>query len=285
MKIAIFAFCLVLTACSERGSTSFEAVFGSGDLQVTVNNGETPAPLELTIRPHFPAVEGLQISTTNLRDVALRAQRGETPYAENIRALKVQADSAWAYGDVGQQYVVQQNGADSDTECSLPDGSSSFETLTQAGEAIYARVLMWYFSDHDDYAEQARRHLLAFTESSGFTGGSNEITFSGENQCAFEVGLLIPMLIESALLLELSTHWGSEDKKSVQLWLAETIYPLTASLARTRKNNWGNSSAFASWAIAHYLIDSGLVLRETHPWNGSTNRSGLALNNSIFSSV
>lgn len=115
-------------------------------------------------------------------------------------------------------------------------------------------------------AEQAKQIILNFADSSGFdTVIDGTVELNGSNQCALEIALLTPLLIESALLLESYPEWISADKTKVQSWLAAEVYPVTAAIARTRKNNWGTAAAFASWAVGHYVGDSSLVLNEIYP--------------------
>ncbi len=226
------------------------------------------SPLDRGIDTSIPvrsdvSVIGFHTSTSELETIRLRAEAAEEKILESVEGILREAQKPWPYGDVGEHFGLMSTGKGQfEQHCVRLDHRCAKTVLTDASQRLYARVLAYLMTFDARYAEEARSILLSFSRSSGFGEINGVADTSGTNQCALEVSLLMPLLIESAMLLDTYPGWSADDRASVQQWLAVEIYPVTSALARTRKNNWGNSGAFASWAIAHYLLDTDLVLQD-----------------------
>ena len=238
-----------------------------------IQSAALPANTNLTL--HFPkpgvpgdtTVQGLHISYSELKNISAGALNGNSRYLENTDRITAIANEGWTFGDVGTPFAGTPF-IDSvyDKECLRLGEPQIGGILPKAGTSIFSMVLAYILTDNVGYAADAKNVLLNFADSSGFnTVIDGTVELNGTNQCAFEIGLLAPLLIESALLLEAYPEWTSADKAKVQAWLATEVYPVTAAIARKRKNNWGTAAAFASWAIGHYLSGSTLVLNEVYP--------------------
>jgi len=137
--------------------------------------------------------------------------------------------------------------------------------LRESAFRIHAKAMTFNFTGSRSDGDQAWRLPLAFARSSGFNEVDGVPTYKGANQCALDISIFVPLLIDSAILLERHRGWRPSDRRALQLWLADVPYKTTSAIARTRRNNWGTAAAFASWSIAHYLIGSGIELEEVYP--------------------
>lgn len=212
-------------------------------------------------------VLGLHTSYDELIKIRKSALDGNTRYQESIDRIASIAEEGWPYGDVGTPFAGTPF-IDSvyDKECMRLVEPQAGGILPNAGTNIYSMVLAYILTNNVNYADQARNIILNFADSSGFnTVIDGTVKLNGANQCALEIALLTPLLIESALLLEAYPGWTSANKTKVQSWLATEVFPVTAAIARTRKNNWGTAAAYASWAVGHYLTGSAIVLNEVYP--------------------
>lgn len=244
------------------------AFVADSDVRTAVRASSDPLPRRSSLASASDSEStgaGFLTSVEELRALRLELRVGGTParrkYGRQIVAL---ASRSWPYGDVGTRFVVERSGSGAKS-CVSSSGRGRPGVLPASGESLYAKVIAYYLTEDEEFAEQAQGTILDFAGSSGFGQVDGAVDYSGENQCAFELSLLIPVLIESAILLEGYPEWHGQDKRTLQRWLAGAPYELTSAIAGTRKNNWGTASAFASWAIAHYLIGSDLELRQTHP--------------------
>lgn len=258
-------------------SGGYEQLFSANYLQpwqgFWIQSTNLPADTNLNV--HLPnpddsvevTAQGLHTSYSELNDIRVRAQNGNTRYQDNINRVVAFANEGWPYGDVatefnGTPYIESVY----DKDCVRLNDLQTADILPNAGAHIYAMILAYILTGDDSYAANAKNIVLNFADSSGFdTVIDGSVQLNGSNQCAFEIGLFTPLLIETALLLETYPEWSSSDKAKVQSWLATEVYPVTAAIARTRKNNWATAAAFSSWAIGHYLIGSNLTLIEVHP--------------------
>jgi len=180
--------------------------------------------------------------------------------------LKSIADRPWAHGRVDTQFgTVRSGNGVYQKHCMRLNDRARRNFLPVAGYQLYAKVLAYNLTGDVAYAQEARDILLGFSRSTGFAQVNGRISYNGSNQCALDLSILVPILIDAAILLEVYPQWTAEDKALFQQWLVQTPFPMAAAIARTRNNNWGTASAFAAWAIGHYLIDSGLILQETYP--------------------
>jgi len=213
--------------------------------------------------------EGFLTTTSELDDIRLRALNNEPPHSDNVRDVLVEAEKAWPYPNHGVSYTTTTvNGA---KLCHRENDSVNRErVLHSAAQLIYGKVLAFYFTREGIYAKEARDLIKELTQSDGFKYVNGVVTYNGANQCSLALSWLVPLLIESAILLEGYPGWTDWHKNELQYWLAVEVYPLTAAISRTRKNNWGNAASFASWSIGHYLnniqdTDPDFRLEEFYP--------------------
>jgi len=229
-----------------------------------------PASTSLEARPSSDESPtetlGLQTSPRELEAIGELARSGIEPHRENVQQLLHIADRGWPHGKVGTRFEAKSGaGGVYDKRCERLERPTDKALLPEAGRPLYALVLAHLLTGRESYAREAREVLLDFTRSSGFDTLEGAQSLSGANQCALEVSLLTPLLIDSALLLEAYPGWRESDERALGAWLRTEIYPLTAAIARKRKNNWGTAAAFASWAIGHYLSGTEERLEERSP--------------------
>jgi len=210
-------------------------------------------------------VQGLHTSLSELMAIRQRAQNGDQLYEENIDRVVAIATEGWPYGDVSTTFGGTTGADVYDKQCLKLSDPQMSGIVRNAGSQIFSMVLSYILTDSVSYAADARSILLDFAGSSGFDTVEGRKTYTGANQCAFDISRLTPLLIESAQLLEAYPGWTAADKSRFQSWLASEIYPVTSAIARTRKNNWGTAAAFSSWAIGHYLTGSAIRLNEVYP--------------------
>lgn len=275
----IAALCtLLLAACSQdpTGNVATEPATEPGiatatEFQVGQTATDTlpssPAPVNINASDKRSSPgEGLHISIAELGLIAEKYRAGHARTIELVKKLKSEADMPWSFGDHGSRYGGRLGTPGiSDKQCSQLGDKGLDNILPNVGEYVYANVLTAIILQDTAYAEKAKALLLGFTSASGFNLVHGVETYSGANQCAFELSLFTPLFIESALLLASDDSWTAADTVSLQTWLANEVYPVTSSIAQTRKNNWGSAAAFASWAIGHYLSESNLTLTQPIP--------------------
>ncbi len=266
---ALLAAALLATACgqdqaqeTETASDTEPALAASADLSKTQTvednlsrDNQSPVP-----------GQGLHVSVSELDDIATLYRSGNSRIVPWVERLREEADTPWLFGETATRYegTLGIPGI-SDKKCTQLDGSRQNDVLPNIGEQIYARVLAAHILQEDTYAAEAKTQLLAFAKTSGFNLVRGSETYTGTNQCALEISLLTPLLIESALLLAHHDSWTQKETYLLQTWLANHVYPVTSAIAGTRKNNWGSAAAFASWAIGYYLEGSGLSLSRSAP--------------------
>ena len=206
---------------------------------------------------------GFSTSVGELRKAATRARYGHQP--DRWVAAKVVADARepWRFGAVDTRFGTVVSGGV--RRCAQLEAPAAERLLAVGGQLIYARVLAYNLTGEERYAREAKRLLLRFSRSGGYDEVDGIATYDGANQCALDISLFLPLMIDSAILLESYPGWRPYHKRRLQRWLADVPYRTTSAIARTRKNNWGTAAAFASWSIAHYLIGSAIRLEEVHP--------------------
>ena len=209
---------------------------------------------------------GLQTSVAELRNLRKLVDQGVEPLQRDVAELLRIASESWPYGSVATAFGSVKEGSSAyDKRCVKLNNTKVRNILTESGSFIYAKTLAYVFSQEKRFGADARNILLDFTESSGYTTSLTKNSYTGANQCALELSLFVPLYIEAAILLEAYDGWTASDRSRAQDWLAAVAYPITAAIARTRKNNWGTAAAFASWSIAHYLSETQIVLTEFYP--------------------
>jgi len=169
----------------------------------------------------------------------------------------------WPYGWVGTRLGTVRSEDDA-KQCVKSNDPEVEGLLRESAFRIHAKAMTFNFTGSRSHGDEARRLLLAFARSSGFDEVDGVPTCNGANQCALDISIFVPLLIDSAMLLERHRGWRPSDTRALQLWLADVPYKTTSAVGRTRKNNWGTAAAFASWSIARYLIGSGIELEEVY---------------------
>ncbi|MBX2826188.1 MAG: alginate lyase family protein [Gammaproteobacteria bacterium] len=277
---------LIVTACSdatdqapEQQTLQAALVDSTVTPEPHVNELETQPPEKLTEQITGTATEltqgqsnnpeprdGLINSRSDLRDLAAQYRAGNQPMLDNTEQLLAVANKEWSFPTLTTEFAgTSAQGSVYDKSCSPVNQPAEGGFLPDMGQHLYAKVLAYWFTDDELYAESARRILVELAASSGYREVAGEVTYSAANQCALELSWLVPLVIETALLIEGWDGWNSLDRQAMESWLANTVYPVTAAISRTRKNNWGAAAAFASWSIAHYLQSSRLPLVEIFP--------------------
>ena len=211
--------------------------------------------------------EAFLTSTEELATLRRDVERGAATPLRRYHVAKVirHADAPWPFGDVGKRFDNVVSGR-SVKQCVRSNDAGTTKILVLAGEILYAKALAYNLGGNTAHAKEVRKRLMEFADSRGFERVGGRDDYTGRNECARELGVAIPLLIESAILLESYAGWEDWHKRKLQDWLARIVYPVTTAIADTRKNNWGTSAAFSSWAIGHYLGDrSSLSLRQVHP--------------------
>ena len=105
--------------------------------------------------------------------------------------------------------------------------------------------------------------MLDLVDTSGFHGLGSD--WSGENQCILELGVSIPIWIETALLLGETPVWKATDRAAFAGWLAEQVFPKVAWASRVRRNNWGAAGSLAASLVARYVNGVVPQLTEVAP--------------------
>ena len=214
--------------------------------------------------------EAFLTSTQELATLRRDVQRGATTSLRRYHVAKVirQAGARWPFGSVDKRFdnVVKRRNGRSIKQCVRSNDTGTDKVLVRSGEFLYAKALAYNLGGGAAHAKEVRRRLMEFADSRGFERARGRADYTGRNECARELGVSVPLLIESAILLESYPGWEDWHKRKLQDWLARIVYPVTSAIADTRKNNWGTSAAFASWAIGHYLGDrSSISLKQVYP--------------------
>jgi len=231
---------------------------------------ETPESTPATGSPSTTTAlaprDGMLNRQSVLRQIATRYQEGQQPVSDQVEALLSIANQPWNFLPLATEFAgTAENSSVYTKSCGTVESRGVDSKLPDMGQHLYARVLSYQLTGDVRYATEARRVLLDLAQSSGFQNVEGKATYSGANQCAHDLGLLLPLVVESALLLEAWDGWTTADRAKLKSWMSSSAYPLTAAIARTRKNNWGSAAAFASWAIAHYMGNSKMPLVEVYP--------------------
>jgi len=208
--------------------------------------------------------DGFVISGSEVAEIAKLARKGVQPERDLANRIISDAEESWPYGWVGKRFGTVRNNSGS-KRCVRLDDSRTEHILTQSAHRIYAKALAYNLTGEGVFAKQARSLLMSFAGSSGFNEVDGTANYTGANQCALDLSLFLPLMIDAAILLERYPGWNPYHKDKLQRWLADVPYKTTAAIARTRKNNWGNAAALASWSIGHYLQGTGLKLEEVYP--------------------
>ncbi len=192
------------------------------------------------------------------------AQQGIAPYAEGRRSVASQAAREWRWGSVSGRYVTTRSGGAK--RCHPEADAERVAYLKEGAPDAYAKAIAYHFADQPDaaLAEEARQRVLDLVDTTGFHGLSGE-DWSADNQCILELGISIPVWIETALLLESTPVWTEDDRAAFSAWLASEVYPRVAWASRVRRNNWGAAGSLAASLVARYVAPRVAELREIEP--------------------
>jgi hypothetical protein len=194
-------------------------------------------------------------SPEELAAIARSAREGSAPAAEAIAALNRDASRSWRWGSVAGMFVTTLSGGKK--TCHPVTAPSQVDYLKEGAPDAYAKVLAYHLSTPDQagrlaLAAEARNRVLDLVDTEGFHGLAGA-DWSGTNQCILEVGISIPIWIETALLLEGTPVWSAADRAAFARWLAAAVYPKVAWASRVRRNNWGAAGSLSATLIGRYV--------------------------------
>ena len=175
---------------------------------------------------------------------------------------------SWRWGSVAGTFVTTLSG--SHKACHPVSAPSQVDYLKEGAPDAYAKVLAYHLSTEPNeagrlaLAAEARERVLDLVDTSGFHGLAGA-DWSGSNQCILELGISIPIWIETALLLEGTPGWTAADRAAFARWLAGAVYPKVAWASRVRRNNWGAAGSLSASLIARYVEGMVPELAEVAP--------------------
>jgi hypothetical protein len=196
------------------------------------------------------------------------ADQGVAYYVASREALRREAKRSWRWGSVTGTFTTTLEGGEK--TCHPVGDAGPADTLEEGAPDAYAKILSHHFgggSDAEpdaDLAQEARARVLDWIDTQGFHGPGGH-DWSGQNQCILELGISIPVWIETAILLEGTPTWTSADRASFARWLAREVYPKVAWASRVRRNNWGAAGSLSASAIARYVAGWVPELVEVEP--------------------
>lgn len=207
-------------------------------------------------------------SVGELAAIARAAAEGSVSAANAISSLRREATQNWRWGHVGGNFVTTlQAGAKT---CHPESAPSQVQYLKEGAPDAYAKALAYHLRTQPDEASrvalaaEARQRVLDLVDTTGFHSLAGA-DWSASNQCILELGISIPVWIETALLLADTPVWSSADRASFAHWLADTVYPKVAWASRVRRNNWGAAGSLAASLIARYVDGQVTELAEVAP--------------------
>lgn len=261
--VLLFCHCIGELPLAHARAGAAEAIAATGGMPADASS--TPRVPESETASERELGRGMLASVARLEKIGRRAIAGERPHAAHVARILEIAERPWPFGETGTRFGVVRSGPGIYEKHCVKLDHGTRRILRRAGSALFARALAYNVTGREHLAREARELVLDFTDSYGFERVDGRADYSGSNQCALDLSLFVPLYVETAILLESFPHWSASDRRTVRRWLADTVYPVTAAIARTRKNNWGTAAAFASWAIGHYLKGSDLMLAESYP--------------------
>lgn len=203
---------------------------------------------------------GYFTSIDEVQSAKLKYQSGDSGMQAKVAELLTFAGEPgfWTYGNISGQITAPASGT-----CSSPQDSSgpSFLKYNEGARLVYAKVLAYYMTGNQLYAQVARDKIIELTGTSYFGG---EI-YSGANQCILELSFSVPLWIQSADLLAGTGVWSLSDKNQFQDWLISQVYHKVAWASRYRANNWGSFGSNAAVMLADYVSDRDVTLNEIKP--------------------
>jgi hypothetical protein len=207
------------------------------------------------------ASPGALTSAPELAAIRAAADAGTSPQKDYRTRVLTDAREAWAWGSVSGEYgTTVSSGSKKCHPLSNPAGA---DYLLEGAPDAYAQVLGAHLAGDPSLAQQARAHVLDLVDTSGFRGLTGD--YSGDNQCALDLALSIPVWIETARLLADTSVWSAADSTAFRGWLASQVYPKVAWASRVRRNNWGAAGSLAAYTIARYVDGAVATLAEVSP--------------------
>jgi hypothetical protein len=191
-------------------------------------------------------------STEELSRVRELADRGVEPFVARRAALLAAAGRDWRWGSVSGEFVTTRDGVHK--RCHPASDPERVDYLKEGAPDAYAKVLGYLTASdpESEWASEARARVLDLVDTSGFRGLGGEDQ-SASNQCILELGISIPVWIETASLLEHTPAWSPSDRSAFARWLASEVYPRVAWASLERRNNWGAAGSAAASLIAGYV--------------------------------
>jgi hypothetical protein len=207
-------------------------------------------------------------SIADLDAIARAAQQGSASASASLAALHAEAIQSWRWGQVSGSYVTTLQG---DAKACHPESApGQTQYLKEGAPDAYAKVLAYHLRTEPDEASrlalaaEARERVLDLVDTRGFSG-LDGLDWSASNQCILELGISIPVWIETALLLAETPVWKPADRAAFAHWLAQEVYPKVAWASRVRRNNWGAAGSLSASLIARYLNGEVAALTEVKP--------------------
>lgn len=210
-----------------------------------------------------PAAAGNLTSVADLAQIRTLADGRVQPTVDQRAALLNAASQSWRWGSVSGEFVTTLVGLSK--RCHPASDASQVDYLKEGAPDAYAKVLAYFVASQPDraLADEARARVLDLVDTTGYRGLGGE-DLSASNQCALELGISIPVWIETAKLLESTPVWSNADRLAFADWLAREVYPRVAWASRARRNNWGAAGSASASLIAHHV--DGLVPTLTEQW-------------------
>lgn len=196
------------------------------------------------------------------------ADQGVAHYVASREALRREAQRDWRWGSVAGTFTTTRQ--EGEKTCHPSADPGQVDALKEGAPDAYAKVLTYHFGSGSGtgsdvgFAEEARARVIDWVDTGGFQGLGG-LDWSGQNQCILELGISIPVWIETAILLESTPSWVPADRASFAHWLAREVYPKVAWASRVRRNNWGAAGSLSASAIARYVNGWVPELAEVEP--------------------
>lgn len=221
---------------------------------VTVGDDLIPEPTPSPRPPAFTVGDrrpGYLVSVDELRQRAALAAEGRSPYREAVDDLL-----GWASDAVGRDPAPQEPLDIDGTEGPFVDDSA----------AAYGLGLSYVVSGDRAYAEAARRHIMAWVETTKHT--VDACPDLGRCQTALIISRNAPGFVFAADLIGDAGVMTAADEAAFDTWLRTVILPTASRL----KNNWGDAGAFTAFVLSDHLGDHDGVVAALERWRVQTDR-------------
>ncbi len=218
--------------------------------------GPTKAMALGTSRGYLTSAAELQHlkSIYDAGDASLRSR------VSNMLSFGQNSPTYWPYGTIYPVLNAPSSGV-CPSSTSKDSGNNDYLDYNGGARLTYEKVLAYYFTGDQAYADFARDRIMELATSTSY-GGSN---YSGSNQCILGLAFSLSEWITAADLLSSSPSWTATNKQTFQTWLATVAYNKVAWASRTRANNWGAFGSTASVMLADYVAGFVPTLTEVSP--------------------